>query len=261
MAHDLLVVVLRRMAFLKRLTEGPVDKRTLVGQLDYSRSTVDRGVRELEAADLVEYHRGEYRLTSLGSRLTTRVDTLRERTRLWLELEPVLRWVPESELTFDLRSLDDAEVVVADPGDPYAVVNHHVERMRTMDEGYFLLPFVGLHGAETAYERIVHHGARCELVVAPSVADAFEENPNYADPVAEMAETDRLAVYRATDDLPLPVGVVDDTVQILGAEGEEPRALLEVDHPEVREWALETFETCKRAAEPMVVPESPELRS
>jgi predicted transcriptional regulator len=255
-ASDVLGVVLRRQVFLDRLDEGAADKRTLVSQSEYSRSTVDRGVRELEAYNLVEYHEGRYRLTPFGARLTARFGALQEVVDLWLDLGPALRWLPEDGLGFDLRHLADAEVVLAEPGDPYRVVNHHVESMRSMDHGRFLLPFVGLHGAETSHDRIVNHGATCELVVSPSVAAAFEENPEYADPVAEMAATGRLSVFRATSELPLPVGLVDETVQILAAEGEEPRALVETDHPVVREWALKTFETCKQAAEPLVGPES-----
>ncbi|ESP88890.1 helix-turn-helix transcriptional regulator [Candidatus Halobonum tyrrellensis] len=252
-ATALFETALRRSSFLDCLDEEPTDKRTLVAELDCSRSTVNRGVRELEAAELVEYDDGGYRTTPLGRRIVEGFAELAADAAVWTELEPFLRWVPEEELGFDLTLLDDAEVVVPDPGDPYGVINRHVGRLREMDEGRFLLPFTGLHAAETVHERVVDHGADCEVVVAPSVARTFRDD-EYAPVVAEMADAGGFRVFRASEALPLSLGVVDDRVQFIAAEGQEPRALVETERREVREWAEETFEACKREAEPVTFP-------
>ena len=56
----------RRADVLDRLADGPTEKRDLVHDLQVSRSTVDRAVRELEAHSLVERSDGDVRITLLG---------------------------------------------------------------------------------------------------------------------------------------------------------------------------------------------------
>jgi Mn-dependent DtxR family transcriptional regulator len=50
----------------KRLAETPAEKGVLAGELDRSRSTVDRAVRDPEAAGLVERTDGGYATTLAG---------------------------------------------------------------------------------------------------------------------------------------------------------------------------------------------------
>lgn len=76
--HDMLELVLQRLAFLECLDEGRKDKRTLNEELDCSRSIVDRGIRELEALDLVEYTTGGYQITPLGGTVATGIRELAE---------------------------------------------------------------------------------------------------------------------------------------------------------------------------------------
>ena len=106
-----------------------------MADLDCSRSTVDRGVRELESAGLAEYVDGAYRMTTLGGRVSEGFADLAEATELRLRLEPFLEWIPEGELGFDVRLI--ADVVVPEPGDPYRAINRHVERIGSMDESTF----------------------------------------------------------------------------------------------------------------------------
>jgi predicted transcriptional regulator len=65
---ELLGVISRRRALLERLHGGTWTKRDLVGEVEASRSTVDRALRRLEALNLVSYEGGGYRL-SLSGRL------------------------------------------------------------------------------------------------------------------------------------------------------------------------------------------------
>ena len=115
-----------------------------------------------------------------------------------------------------------------------------------------------MHAAETARERIVDHGAECELIVSPDVAETFRTGEGYAAAVGEMVATGRLTVLEATAELPMCVGVIDDRVQIVAAEGDEPRALVESERREVYEWATRTTGTYRREAEPVPIAASSE---
>lgn len=63
---DVLRTVSRRRPLLAALESGPSDKRTLCESLECSRSTVDRGVRELEWLEFVRRDDETYRLTTAG---------------------------------------------------------------------------------------------------------------------------------------------------------------------------------------------------
>jgi predicted transcriptional regulator len=259
---DILEVVLNRFSFMERLREQPSDKRTLVEELDYSRSTVDRALRNLEALELVEYVDGEYRLTPLGDTVTTGIDDLSETIELNLEYEPFLQWMPDDEFDLDPTSLRDAELVLPKPGDPYAVINRHVQRLETLEYGRFLLPYAGMHATEKAHEQIVEHGARCELVVASDVWTTFQDDPSYTPLIDEILDSGRVSVYRYDEAMPFALALFDDHVQIIADESEEPRALVEGDTLELRTWAETTFSAYKQGAEPLVEPrERPQIRS
>lgn len=261
MEKEVCSAVLQRWGVVKSLHERPQDKRTLVENLDCSRSTVNRATRELESIGVIEYVDGEYDVTPLGETITSRLEEMMTTVEIQLELEPFLQWMPE-DFDLDPHLLADTELVVPDAGNPYGVINRHVSRLKTMKTGQFLLPFVGLHATEIAHERILNHDARCEIVVAPEVMETFQNDPNYTKLVEEMMETGRFTIYRAETELPVSVGVIDGTVQIIAADGEEPRALLETDTTEVRDWATATFNEYKHQAEPVMgSPEPPKIET
>lgn len=91
-------LVARRRELLAALESGPVDKPTLVESLQVSRSTVDRAVRELEDAALVERAGGEVSLTAKGRVLY----------RGYLELEDTATGVQESTQVFEGLPADNA---------------------------------------------------------------------------------------------------------------------------------------------------------
>lgn len=63
---DLLSLIERRADVLDALMDGPEQKRDLVETLNVSRSTVDRAIRNLEAADMIQRTNGEISITFLG---------------------------------------------------------------------------------------------------------------------------------------------------------------------------------------------------
>ncbi|WP_152529855.1 helix-turn-helix transcriptional regulator [Candidatus Halobonum tyrrellensis] len=247
--EKLIKLVIKRDSFLTCLRENQKDKRTLVAELDYSRSTVDRGIRDLEAAGLVQYKNGGYQLTSLGASIMDGFVEFVEASEQRVRLDPFLRWIDEDALDLDYSYLADAEIIAADPGDPYAVINYHVSRIESMYNGRFLLPIIGLHGTEVIYERIINHGATCELVVEPDVMNTIQSKDEYLEYFEEMIATDRLTIYRTETNLSPPVGIINDCVQLLAVDGDLPRTLIETSHSQVYEWATDTFEAYKQQAE------------
>lgn len=63
---DAMTLLTSRRALLHAIAEGPADKQSLVSKVGVSRSTVDRGVRDLEEVGLVERSGGTVALTTSG---------------------------------------------------------------------------------------------------------------------------------------------------------------------------------------------------
>ena len=248
---ELLGVVLQRLPIIECVQDEPKDKRTLVEELDCSRSTVNRAVRELEALNVLTYSDGKYHITSIGELVVIGYTDLIETLEARIQLDPLLQWIPEDEFDLELSLLTDADIITAESGDPYAMINRHVEGLKSMEECWFLIPYTGMHAAETTYERIVNHGAQAGLIVQPSVAEVFQSNPQYTRVIQEMLATDGLRIFKYNEELPFAVGVLDDTVQILGDDDGEPRTLVETDNPAVRAWAKTMIEEYKDRSEPL----------
>lgn len=251
-AVDVFSVLPRRLPVLEYLEGEPRSKRELVAATDVSRTTIDRATRELEALGLVAYEGGTYALTPLGEVVVDDIAEFLEHVAIAERLEPFLRCVPLEELDLDLGLLADAELVLPDDGDPYAMINRHVERLKGMDTCRSLLPFTGLHATEAGTRRI-REGASGVVVAEQRVVETFRTDPQYAEPVEAAAATGRFEVHEYDGDIPYGLSVFDDAVQLVVAERGEPRALLESEHPEVREWARRTFEACREEATPVAL--------
>ena len=248
-AIEVAEVLVRRHAFVDRLRERPHEKRELVSALDVSRPTVYRGLRELEDADLVEHDSGRYALTTFGDIVVDRFVGFLDSVGSAAEVESFLRWVPPGSLDLDPRHLADATVVSGSPGDPYAMVNRHVRRLKEADDVRALLPLTGLHAHEAMHDRIVRGDGRAELVVAPPVVETMRSDPDYRPLTTDLVATDRYEVLVA-DGLPYYLGVLDDLTQIGVDDDGQPRALLETEDDTVRAWAEATFESYRADAVP-----------
>jgi len=250
-AVELVDVIRRRFEILTCLVEEPREKRTLVDELGAPRSTLDRAVRELEAVELVTYTEGEYTITPLGERLTNEFCAFLGRVDVALDLAPACQHMPIDEFDLDLRLLADAEMVVPNSDNPYAMIDRHVQQLATMDHARAMLPLTGLHAHETAHVRIVEHGAEVELVVEPGVAELMVSGSAFAPLTNEMLATDRFDLFVSEESIPYFVGIIDDIVQLGVDEAGNPRAIVETDRQSVREWAQEKIDAYKRQAMPI----------
>jgi predicted transcriptional regulator len=245
-ALEVVDAVSSRRQFLETLQEEPKDKRTLVNELGMSRSTVDRSLRELETLDLVEYSDGDFAVTAVGQLATDGLTELTGTIGLGQRLEAFLQWIPMEEFDLDVRLLADAELIVAEPGDPWSMINKHVQLVKTMENCRALLPFTGLHAHEAGHEQVIKHDASGELVVEPEIANVHHSTPEYAEFTEEMVATGRFEYFEYPNELPYALAIINDTVQIVVSEGDEPRALLETDNDEVRDWAEAKYDEYKQ---------------
>jgi len=246
---DLRAVLANRHRLLARLAEEPAAKPTLVDDLPVARSTVDRGVRDLEAVGCVERTEGRLRASAAGRAALAAFERYAGATEGVAAAAAVLdHLAPDAPLPPAM--LRDAEVRVADDHAPERVSAPVVRAVREADRVAGTTPVVyGRYFDHTV--AAVENGAEVESVVARPVADsAWDLAPEAAD---ELLCHDRYTAYVTDRDLPYAVTVVDrgdeTTVAVTVYEGGAPRGVVVNDTDEAASWARERYRAVRADAE------------
>jgi predicted transcriptional regulator len=242
-----------RLRILRELSDDPgLDRRELGDRLDVSRTTVSRNVERLVEREWVEVDRGTYRATPCGELVATELaDVLRavDRAR---QVRPFFEWVSTESFDLDCRALRDADVVVSTPGNPYAPVDRHVDRLSNARRCRCVLPVTGRRALETAEEAAKNGGTELQMVVAPEVASSFENDDRLAPVFEALRSHDGVEVFVTDAAVPYYLGLVDGVVQVgVGDDDGVPRALLESDDESVQTWAAETYRRYRESARPL----------
>jgi predicted transcriptional regulator len=227
-----------RVRIVELLSESEaMTQRELRTQLDASRTTVARSLRSLEERGWVTNDDG-YRLTRLGAAIGSEFSGLLDTVRQVEELSEFLRWFPTDEFAPDFLDVDDAAVISASEGDPYAPARKQTDILRTADRVRMLLPSVDLEGTKTIAEQVTEHGLEAETIVASGLEGTLE-SADFAPLLREKIETGRSTVLVSQAELPFYLGLADDGRVQIGVEDDEgfPRALLETTDDGVRDWA------------------------
>lgn len=251
--EELTQVIVQRVDFLHALEEHPKEKRELVNDLGVSRSTVDRGIRDLEVQNLVTRCDDGYTITAKGAVLRDQFTEFLTTSELTTHLEPVLKWIQPHDSDLPLDALLDATVIVASDNDPYAPVNRHVRALQTATDVQALLPAVGLTAMRVGRDQLLSSEARHEMVVETGVAETIRTEPGYRHTLEEMKDSGQLSLYVSDESIPYYVGVLDERMQ-LGVEDDDglPRALIETQEPAAVEWAAGVFADYKQRSRQLV---------
>jgi DNA-binding MarR family transcriptional regulator len=248
---EVVETVFRRAPVLARLVDGAADKPTLVADLDVSRSTVDRAVRELSVHGLVERRGGRVGVTLAGRLAHEAFETYRSRTGDVLVARSLLSHLePDSEV--DERVLEGATVLKmnpAGPGEPTdqtAEFTEDVGRLRALVQG-----ITNSDGVEAVRDAVVEEGMVYEPVYGPGIAEFVRDHQ--LEPVREMAATGR---FRAFETGPMPFGLYladgDDDVSVSIVVHDDDnyyRGSILVRHRDAFEWAAGVYERYRRDAD------------
>ncbi len=246
---ELREVLANRHRLLARLAAEPATKPTLVGDLPVARSTVDRGVRELEAVGCVERTGGRLRASAAGRTALAAFDRYADAAEGVAAAAPVLAHLsPDASLPSAM--LVDAEVRVADDHAPERVSAPVVRAVREADRVTATTPVVYGRYFDHAIAA-VENGVEFESVAARPVADsAWDLDPETA---AELLEHSRYTAYVTDCDLPYAVTVVErdgeTTAAVTVYEGGAPRGVVLNDTEAATAWARERYRAARADAE------------
>lgn len=246
--------IARRRELFAVLEDGPHRKPALVSKLSVSRSTVDRVIRDLEAAGLVSRERGRVEL-SLAGRLAFREFEryragLAGLTEAWGMLEAV-----SADADLDLDLFRGAEIVQPERHAPH----QPVEAVKSFLGGADLI-----RGAASAvlpeyvelYTRqIVDHGTAVHLVIPTPVLDALVAD--YGQELEAALETGRLYLLEIDEDPPFSTIVAhkpDPTVGVVVYGSSGTAGFIRNDAPGAVAWARGWLEDWERRATPIAEP-------
>jgi predicted transcriptional regulator len=251
MVDDLARTLHSRSDLLALLVEEPLSKRAIEERVDTSRSTVDRGIRDLEAVGLVERTNGGYAATPSG-RLAAE-----SRAAHVAELDgmdrakPLLGVLDDDGDELDRRMLAGVEVERAEPPSTFAPLERLKDVIRHSDR------YVGVSGNDTGtgfgeffHEQVVEEGLDLSFVFTREMADHLETR--LSTEIPEMrAEGFEMGVV---DQVPfgLGVGTADDwamaAVLVYGPSSRLAGILFN-ENPAAVEWATGLFDRYSARAE------------
>jgi predicted transcriptional regulator len=248
---DVIDIMLRRDGLIESLLEGPKDKRELVAALDISRSTVDRGVRELDALGLIEPCEEGYRPTLSGRLLAEEYELFSHRIESMVSAREMLSVLPpDSEI--DPVVLEGAEFIPSNRVAPH-VPGSRLERLLREADQCRILSRAHAHAGSTEmiYEQVLGEDLNIEAVFRNEMLDYTRSS--YPERFRQSIIADRYEVF-VRENLPFGLYLIeraDETRLCVGIYDEDNtlRGLIINDSAAAVEWGERTYRNYKKSAE------------
>lgn len=241
--RDLLDVVYRRAAVLERLDDRAQHKCELTDQLDVSRQTVNRAVRELESVAIAERTPDGYRLTLVGSLAYQEFSALLDRFE-WLSLAGDLLAHLPTDTEFDLDMLAGAEIIHARHPTPHEPIRAFEQAITETDHVVGYSPVVFPQYVSLFHDQILNTATEVELHLDTSLIEQLWVN--YDGELGEALSEPNVTIYHASEiDRPnLGVSLLDDSsvwIGIYDVQG-NVQGMIITESDRAVEWARVSFE-------------------
>jgi len=249
-SRDAANLLLDRYTVFRSLDENPSTKLELLPQVEFSRSTLDRVMRDLETAGLVVYTGGRWHLTVYGrcafalhQRYRDQLEGLREAASL-VDM-------PSEDTPFDCSLLIDADVHFSAGTIQGDVMQVLLDAARDATRFRLFTPRVLAPYVESFYENaLVGDDSSVELVVPVSL---FGELRTHFPHLIHEAVTDSpISFYTAEVPDSFGLWIADhDHVGVLVFGEDGVRGILVNDSDAALRWAEEQYEQLKQNADPV----------
>lgn len=253
---DFLALMARRGDLLRLLGARPREKLELEAELDVSRSTIDRAIRDLEARDFVTRTPDGYRQTLSGRLALAEYDRFTGRIQGICESSTVLASLAR-ETDVDLAMLEDATVARADRTSPHRPLEELYGLVEVADSVTGFAPAIHPQQVETYRTRIEEHGMTADLVVTDGVVERLLAD--YADAFATVVETDDVRLRVTAEELAYSLTIAETpdgpVAAIMVYADDGIRGCIHNDEPAAIRWARDRFE--RVAADATAVGEPP----
>ena len=239
-----------RVAVLDALTEGRHGRDELRAKTGASDPTIGRILGDFGDRGWIRRDGHAYELTQPGAFVAEHFTALLERMSTERRLRDVWELLPGQLDGFTIDLVSDAVVTTIRPGDPYAPANRCASFYpKSTHVRGFDAALTAPHTFEQLAE-LVLDGLEIEFVLSPELSRNLRASYPEAD--RAVMESDNNTTWW-NDDLPLcRVVVFDDRVGVGGYDPDSGvlAVYVDSDDPELREWAVATFERYRRQARP-----------
>lgn len=231
----------RRTGLINKLAAGPADKPELTERLDISRTTVDRAIRELESAGLVERTDEGYVLTLFGRLVHEEFDRFLERLASLRRARDLLEHLP-SNFEIDPEVLAGATVMPSNQPMPHEPIEHFETAVEESDHVVGYSPVVFPEYISLFHREITEEGTTAELFLDETLVGQLRTN--YAEELQEVTASEGCRLYQFPPEHASPVGIVllDDTTVWIGVYDGDLQGMIVVSSLQAREWARERFD-------------------
>ncbi|KAB1193772.1 ArsR family transcriptional regulator [Haloferax sp. MBLA0076] len=248
----LLSLLVRRSSFLEALAERPRDKRTLAEDLETSRSTVDRVLRDLMDAGFVRHTEGVYELTLLGRCLLEAFGRYERTIDGVSSAQELLEMLPP-DAPIDPVFFAGARVHTPSPEIPDSVIQQLFASVKDSSTFYGIAP-VALVGQLRAFTEAANDGGTTvEMLIADELFWKLVDGPDSREVIVDQVERESANIYRGEVPFNFGLWVVDDEagIAVYTDSGIGGLALNETD--EAISWARDLFESLRKDAELVTV--------
>lgn len=243
-------VLVERHLYLRALIDQPRSKCDLEEELDGSRSTLDRALRDLADADLAKYKDGVWKPTPLGRCSYKSREAYLERLENLAEAAPLFNEF-SSESPVDCTFAIGANVYESDPSMPDAVMRTLLDSVEGGQNVSVATPVIVTGFAEDFYERVRHgEDYSLELLIPP---DVFERTrgafPALTD---ELLDDENVSLHTASIPFSFGLWIVDSAeAGIIVFTDQGVRGILVNDTTDALNWATDQYERVKQNANPV----------
>ena len=251
---DVLSTLIQRESVLYAVDVAGCEKRDIVEAVPPSRSTVDRSIRDLEAAGLVTRSPEGYRRTLLGELLLSEYYRFKAQTAELLSAGDVFAELPPTQ-QIDRSMLDDATIITATQATPHQPISALCALLGEAQSIRILCPAVFPQLID-ACALATDNTETVEIMVTDSVVSALVDT--YSDALAALKEAG--ADLRLLETTPSHGLVVVDrpmgsTAGLLVIDDSGGRALIRNCGDDAISWTTSRLDHWRGASTPLPLAE------
>jgi predicted transcriptional regulator len=246
-------VVAKRAEILECLRNGMTDKREMEGNLDVSRSTINRALAELQEERVIETRNCDYELTIFGELSFREYSRFSDVYDVLIEAKELLDHLPkDAEISTEL--LRDADVQLAEqpaPDVPLKTLQDHIRRANQVD---ILTPILVQRLVDLLERRMAEHQLNVTLVCSTDLLSYLsEEYPDWIETMLENCgiwKTERTPEYGLylIDETELCLCIYDENGKLQGTISNTTQSAVD--------WAIELIEDSRHRGEKHNLPVS-----
>ncbi|MFQ3477038.1 hypothetical protein HKK80_12400 [Halonotius sp. F2-221B] len=257
---DVLSTLIQRESVLYAVDVAGCEKRDIVAAVPSSRSTVDRSIRELEAAGLVTRAPEGYRRTLLGELLLSEYYRFKAQTAELLSAGEIFAELPPTQ-EIDRSMREDATIVTATQATPHQPVSALCSLIREAQSIRVLCPAVFPQLIETC-AMATDTTETVEIILTDSVAAALVDS--FTDSLAALQEAGaELHLLETTP--PHGLAVIErpmgSTAGLLVIDDSGGRALVRNSGDDAVAWATNRLDHWRREATGLPLAETTDATS